>query len=245
MHRFFVPADSLRDKQVILTGPKVHQIRDVLRMKSGDKIIVLDNTGYEYTVALIKIERRQVVGELLDSKISEGEPKTRITLYQSILAREKFEWILQKCTEVGVCCFVPVLTQRSIVRRLESVTTKKITRWQSIITEAAEQSGRGKIPMLEKPLNFSDVLTGIGDFDCCLIGSTQTDIPILREIIKGKDSQIEKIALFIGPEGGFTEKEIADAGCGGAKAFGLGKRVLRTETAAIVASVLILYEIDR
>jgi 16S rRNA (uracil1498-N3)-methyltransferase len=176
---------------------------------------------------------------------SEGEPKTRTTLYQSILAREKFEWVLQKCTEVGVCSFVPVVTQRSIVRRPESVTAKKMSRWRSIIIEAAEQSGRGRIPTLESPLNFSDVLAGLDNFDCSLFGSTQFYTPDLREIIKGKDSAIEKIALFIGPEGGFTETEIADAGGRGAGAFSLGKRVLRTETAAVVASAIILYELDR
>jgi 16S rRNA (uracil1498-N3)-methyltransferase len=245
MHRFFVSADSFRDKQVILAGPQTHQIRDVLRMKPGDKIIVLDNTGYEYTVSLTKIDRQEVIGEMINKTKSEGEPNVRITLYQSILAREKFEWVLQKCTEVGVCSFVPIVTQRSIVRREESVTAKKMSRWQSIITEAAEQSGRGRIPTLENPLNFTDVISGLDNFDCSLFGSTQTDTPVLSKIIKEKDSEREKIALFIGPEGGFTEKEIADAGGRGAKAFSLGKRVLRTETAAVVASAIILYELER
>ena len=245
MHRFFVPSEGLHDKHVILVGSQAHQIRDVLRMKSGEKIIVLDNTDYEYTVSLTKIDRQEVIGEVIDKNKSEGEPNVRITLYQSLLAREKFEWVLQKCTEIGVCSFVPVVTQRSIVRRTESVTAKKISRWQNIITEAAEQSGRGKIPTLGEPLDFSDVLSELDNFDCSLFGSAQTDTPALREIIKAKDSEIKKIALFIGPEGGLTEEEIADARGRGAKVFSLGKRVLRTETAALVASALILYELDR
>jgi 16S rRNA (uracil1498-N3)-methyltransferase len=245
MHRFFIPAESFHDKQVILAGPRAHQIRDVLRKKTGDKIIVLDNTGYEYTVSLTKIERQEVIGEVVDKNESEGEAKVRITLFQSLLAREKFEWVLQKCTEAGVCGFVPVVTQRSIVRRTESVTAKKITRWKSIITEAAEQSGRGKIPILEKPLVFSDVLGGLDNFDRSLIGSARKDLPVLREIIKGEDSKKKNIALFIGPEGGFAEDEIADAGSRGVKSFSLGKRILRTETAAIVTSAIILYELER
>lgn len=245
MHRFFVSPDILHSERIILTGPQAHQIRDVLRMKIGDKIIVLNNSGYEYTVSLIKIDRQEVVGEVTSTKKSEGEPKVRITLYQSLLAREKFEWVLQKCTEVGVCSFVPVVTQRSIVRRTGSVTGKKISRWQSIITEAAEQSCRGRIPILENPLNFSDVLTRFNNFDYCLIGSAQTDMPDLRSILQEKDMQLKDIAMFIGPEGGFTEAEIADARGRGAKTFSLGKRVLRTETAAIVASALVIYELDR
>ena len=245
MHRFFVSPDSMHGEKIILAGPQAHQIRDVLRMKSGDKIIALDNTGYEYTVSLSKIERQEVIGEVIDKNKSEGEPKVQITLFQSLLAREKFEWVLQKSTEVGVCSFVPVVTQRSIVRRLESVTANKISRWKSIITEAAEQSGRGRIPRLEEPLNFSDVLSGLEDFDCTLLGSAQVGAPGLREIIKASGSEIKKIALFIGPEGGFIEKEIAEASGRGAKEFSLGKRVLRTETAAVVASALILYELDQ
>jgi 16S rRNA (uracil1498-N3)-methyltransferase len=245
MHRFFVSPEILHGEKVVIAGSQAHQIRDVLRMTSGDRIIVLDNTGYEYSVSLTKIEKREVSGEVISKNKSDAEPNVQITLFQSLLAREKFEWVLQKCTEVGVCSFVPVVTQRSIVRRSESVTAKKMSRWHSIITEAAEQSCRGRIPRLESPLNFSDVLTGLDNFDCSLFGSIQIGTPDLREIIKGRNSRMEKIALFIGPEGGFTEEEIADAGGRGAKALSLGKRVLRTETAAVVASSLILYELEQ
>ncbi len=245
MHRFFVAADSLHEKKVIFTGPEVHQIRDVLRMKAGDHIIVLDNTGYEYTVSLTKVVRQEVVGEVIHKQQSEGEPKTRITLYQSLLAREKFEWVLQKCTEVGVSCFVPVVTQRSIVRRPDTITLRKMSRWRSIVTEAAEQSARGRIPTLENPVDFSDALSGLDGFDRCLIGSAQADVPELREILRASDTAPIEVAVFIGPEGGFTEKEIAIANSKGAMVFSLGKRILRTETAAIVASALILHELDQ
>jgi len=245
MHRFFVSPDSLHGERIILAGQQAHQIRDVLRMKPGEKIIVLDNTGYEYTVSLSRIERQEVNGEVIDQNKSEGEPKVQIILFQSLLAREKFEWVLQKSTEVGVCSFVPVVTRRSIIRRSESVTAKKMSRWRSIITEAAEQSGRGRIPTLEKPLNFSEVLSELDDFDCYLFGSTQAETLALREIIKAEGFELKKIALFIGPEGGFTESEIAEARGRGAKTFSLGKRVLRTETAAVVASAIILYELEQ
>jgi len=196
-------------------------------------------------VSLNKVERQEVVGEVVDKQKSDAEPKIQITLYQSLLAREKFEWVLQKCTEVGVCSFVPVVTQRSIVRRPETVTANKMSRWQRILAEAAEQSGRGRIPTLESPLNFTDTLSGLGVFDCCLVGSLQADKTGLRHILQSGDPVQNKIALFIGPEGGFTEKEIVDACNKGAMLYSLGKRVLRTETAAVIASALILYEMDQ
>ncbi len=245
MHRFFVTTDNLHEKHVILTGPQAHQICDVLRMKPGEKIIVLDNTGYECTVVLGKVVRQEVAGQVISRRKCEAEPKARITLYQSLLAREKFELVLQKCTEIGVVCFVPVVTQRCIIRRADTVTPKKMSRWRSIITEAAEQSGRGRIPRLEDAVNFTDAVSGLDGFDCRLIGSLEANESGLREIIRTGNAEPSEIALFIGPEGGFTEDEIALSRSKGTASFSLGKRILRTETAAVVASALILYELDR
>ncbi|MBN2181947.1 MAG: 16S rRNA (uracil(1498)-N(3))-methyltransferase [Sedimentisphaerales bacterium] len=243
MHRFFVLAAALRGKQFILEGSQARQISEVLRMKPGDNIIVLDNTGLEYTLRLVDVERQKVTGEIINKAKSGAEPETKITLFQSLLTRDKFEWVLQKCTEVGVCSFVPVVTQRSIVRRTVDITPEKLSRRQNIITEAAEQSGRGVIPTLENPVNFSDVFSALDDFDCVLLASTDSDAPRLREVIK-PDKAPKKVALLIGPEGGFSDEEIAEA-CGrGAVAFSLGKRILRTETAAVVASALILHELN-
>lgn len=245
MHRFFIPAGQLQEKQVVLTGPQAHQIKDVLRMKAGDSIIVLDNTGYEYIVSLTQVKRGQVFGEVVNQRKSEAEPSTQITLFQSLLAREKFEWVLQKCTEIGVIHFVPIITQRSLIRQPHVITVKKMSRWQSILTEAAEQSGRGRIPTLENPLFFADALAKLDGFDCCLVGATIGNEADLRNIFSSSDTEPLRIALLIGSEGGFTDEEIAEACSRGAKAFSLGKRILRTETASIVASALILHELDR
>ncbi len=245
MHRFFVTLDCLRGEHVILTGPQANQICDVLRMRSGDKIIVLDDTGYEYTVLLSKVVRQEVSGQVIHKQKSEAEPKTRITLYQSLLAREKFEFVLQKCTEIGVVSFVPIVTQRSIIRRPDVVKPRKMSRWRRIIIEAAEQSCRGRIPRLESHVDFSDAISELDRFDYFLIGEVVSKKSNLREVLKTGGTEPREIAVFIGPEGGFTEKEIADICAKGAVTFSLGKRILRTETAAIVASALILYELDR
>lgn len=245
MHRFFVDKKDISDKQVIITDSRVHQIRDVLRMKTGDDIIVLDNTGLEYQVSLTEISTKNIVGEIVQKKRSEAEPKTQITLFQSLLAREKFELVLQKCTEVGVESFVPIVTERSIVRSPEKITDKKLIRFGSIITEAAEQSARGKIPTLANPIKLSQAVTELNDFDICLVGSTEKECAALKQVLRKADAALVKIALFIGPEGGFSEKEYEIFNSRGILSFSLGKRILRTETAAVIATAVILHELEQ
>jgi len=243
MHRFFVTDQSLRGKQVTLTGKLAHQIRNVLRMGPGDHIIMLDNTGSEYTVALTEIGQQQVLGKVMYKRPVQTEPRTQITLYQGLSSREKFEWVLQKCTEVGVTSFVPVITERSIIRRPDTITARKLSRWRCIITEAAEQSGRGRIPQLEAPVSFADAVSGLGEFDRCLIGTVGIDGISIREILQFDSTEPVDVALLIGPEGGFTDEEVQQACASGAIPISLGPRILRTETAAVIASAIILYEL--
>ena len=243
IHRFFVPSENLVDNKVVLVGRQAHQIRNVLRMEAGDRIIVLDNTDCEYTVVLTQVGRQEVVGNVISKQRAQAEPRTQITLYQSLLAREKFEWVLQKCTEVGVTGFVPMVTERSIIRRPDAVTPRKLSRWRCIIAEAAEPSGRGRIPELEGPVNFADAVSGLGDFDRCLIGTLGTEGISIREVLQFGSTEPVAVALLIGPEGGFTDKEIRLAQASSAKPVSLGSRILRTETAAVVASAVILYEL--
>ena len=244
MHRFFVRNESLQAEQVVLPGQQAHQIRNVLRAKPGDRIIVLDNTGYEYIVTLTDVTAQQVVGRVMDKQWSQAEPRTQITLYQSLLAREKFEWVLQKCTEVGVIRFVPMVTERSIVRRADTVTPRRLSRWQRILTEAAEQSGRGIIPQIEAAAPFAHVVSGLAGFDRRLIGSPQESGLSLRELLRASGAKPATVALLIGPEGGFANEELEAARAAGAISFSLGPRILRTETAAVVASALILHELE-
>ena len=244
MHRFFISGENLRGGQVVLTGKQAHQIHNVLRMVPGDQITVLDNTGYEYAAVITDVGRQRVAGRITDNQPAQGEPRTQITLYQALLAREKFEWVLQKCTEVGVTRFVPVVTERSIVRRADTITPHRLARWKGSVTEAAEQSGRGRIPQLECPVKFADALAGLSAFDRCLIACPQTGSRTLRELLQTGGSTPAAIALLIGPEGGFSDEELAAACEKGAAAVNLGRRILRTETAAAVACALILYEME-
>lgn len=245
MNRFFVSESDIQGERVVLGGEQAHQILHVLRMKAGERITVLDNTGLECEVLLTDVGRHEVEGRIESRRAGVGEPGVELTLYQSLLGREKFELVLQKCTEVGVSRFVPVITQRSLVRDADSVTPKKLTRWRRIITEAAEQSHRSKIPELAEPLRFEEVVSELNGFDRCLIASPYERQITLQKSIRSETKELKSIALLIGPEGGFTEQEIDAAVEAGAIAVSLGPRILRTETAAIVTAAIVLYELNQ
>jgi len=240
-NHFFVPASSVDGEQVRLSAEQAHQVSQVLRLKPGDAIVVLDDNGAQYGVTLTSVGPREAVGRVTDKHPASGEPATQLTLFQSLLAREKFEWVLQKGTEVGVARFVPVLTERSIMRD-RRIEENKLNRWRRIMTEAAEQSHRGRIPKLEQAVTFDAAIRQSADFDRCLIAVLSHKAVLLRDALRGIKKGVS-VALMIGPEGGFTPEEVAAAGERGAVPMSLGPRVLRTETAAVVAAALILYEL--
>lgn len=238
MHRFFVPPDNIIGRQLILTGEQAHQVAQVLRMRPGDEVVALDNAGWEYGVRLTAVSRQQVTGDILQKRTAVGEPSVHMTLYMALLKREKFEWVLQKGTEVGVNCFVPVVTRRTLVQNAD-IKAGKLARWHKIIAEAAEQSGRGRVPALHAPVKLADAFRQL-QADVAIIPWEAETAVNLRAVVAGKAAQT--IALFIGPEGGFAPEEIEMARQHGAFAVTLGKRILRAETAAIAAAVLLEYE---
>jgi 16S rRNA (uracil1498-N3)-methyltransferase len=240
-NRFFVPASSFEGELVRLSREQAHQVRQVLRLGPGDTVVVLDDRGAEYEVMLTAVGSKEAVGRVVSTRPAAGEPKAQLTLFQSLLIREKFEWVLQKATEVGVTQIVPVLTARGLVRT-KQIEENKLDRCRRIVTEAAEQAHRGRIPRIEPVIPFGDVFSRFVGFDRFLIAAPSETVS-LREALQGMGRPDPSIALLIGPEGGFTDEEVATARDKGAMAVGLGPRILRTETAAVVASALILYEL--
>jgi len=240
MHRFFVDKSSFMDDEVLLSKKQVHQIRHVLRMNEGEHIIVLDNTGFEYEVELSTVGKDKTAGTIVEKRRSPGEPLSRLTLYQSLMSRDKFEFVLQKCTEVGVSRFVPVVTERSVVRDT-AVKESKLRRWRTIIMEAAEQSGRGLIPELRVPIEYRQAIIETEEYDMSLIGCTKRGKELHGSLALVRADG--HVSLFIGPEGGFTDEEVESCLEEGAMPVTLGRRILRTETAGVVASALVLYEL--
>ncbi|HFE67060.1 MAG TPA: 16S rRNA (uracil(1498)-N(3))-methyltransferase [Chloroflexi bacterium] len=240
MHRFFVLPEQIGEEQVVLRGEQARQICRVLRMGVGDEIVALDSLGWEYGVRLTAVSPQQVTGDILEKREVFGEPACHITLYQSLMKRDKFEWVLQKGTEVGVSRFAPLVTQRSLARNVD-IKPKKLARWQKIITEAAEQARRGRIPELLPPMRWPEALAGL-EADAALIPWEEARGPGLRQALAG--IRPSSVALFIGPEGGFAREEVDTAVARNVQPVTLGPRILRAETAAIVAAALILHEVE-
>ncbi len=239
MHRFFVSSQVIHQDHVVLHGPTVHQIRDVLRMHAGDEITLLDNTGWAYRTELVGVERDVVRGRVLERCQPDTEPRTRITLYQGLLKAQKFDWVLQKGTELGIAAFVPVLSSRSIVGDVQDVRDTKLGRWQRIIVEAAEQAGRAVLPTLSGVMSFKQVCQVAAAQGLALIPWEGEQSYRLRQALQGATSN--SIGLVIGPEGGFSEQEVAAAREAGVTPITLGPRILRAETAGLAAATAVLY----
>lgn len=246
MHRFFVTPSAIHAETVTLNAETAHQLREVLRLGPGAEIIVLDGSGREYRVSITALSRAGAEGHILSQASAHGEPGAQITLYQALLKGEKFEWLLQKGTEIGFSRFTPLLTQRCVLHD-RAALAKKENRWRRIIQEAAEQARRARLPELAAPLALAEA---------CQEAAAQAGLALflwesapghgLKQALQAWQSAAAaggRISLFVGPEGGFSESEAALAAASGAHLIGLGPRILRAETAGLAAAAAILYEL--
>ncbi|MBI9049410.1 MAG: 16S rRNA (uracil(1498)-N(3))-methyltransferase [Anaerolineaceae bacterium] len=242
MHHFFVAPENINASQVHFPMDLSHQIKRVLRLRDGDLVNVLDDQGNIFETQ-IKILESEVHGEILSRQRSKAEPAVSLSLYIGLTQREKFEWILQKGTEIGVSRFVPFISERSLVQKTAAVE-KKSQRWQKIIQEAAEQSKRGKIPVLDEAHSFNQAVeNAVDECQICLIPWEETHQNSLKTALDGTAGGCSSIAVMIGPEGGFSSDEVHFATIKGFQAITLGKRILRMETAAVAAAAMILYHL--
>ncbi len=243
MHRFFVPASWLEKEKVTITGRLVHRLRNVLRLKAGDHIILLDNSGWEHQTEITSVSSQRIEGQVVHKGLATGEPRTKITLYQALLKLTKFEWVLQKGTELGLVGLVPMISERCIIGSLEDISKTKMERWWRILMEAAEQSRRGRLPNLRAAMMFSVACEEAARGGLTLIPWEEEREQSLSSILRAAEQPPFSINLFIGPEGGFTSQELAQAQRYGAVPITLGPRILRAETAGLVAATAILYEL--
>jgi 16S rRNA (uracil1498-N3)-methyltransferase len=238
MQRFFVPPETLAAREVQISGEAARQISRVLRMQPGDRVCLLDGLGWEYAVRLTGFGKDEVAGEVVEKTLGEGEPACKITLYLSLLNKaDKFEWALQKCTEIGVAAFVPVRSARSVA---DTPSPTKIERWARIIQEAAEQSGRSILPALGETLTMTHALKQIG---CAAIMPALGADCSLGGAMRGVKREGGNLAIIVGPEGGFTDDETKAAQEAGVTRVTLGPRTLRAETAAVAALTMALHEL--
>ena len=245
MHRFFVPADILGGPTVALPSDQARQIARVLRLRTGDSVLLLDDQGWQYPVELAKVAATGVQGRVLGREPAPPEPRPGITLYQGTLKADKFEWVLQKGTEVGISAFAPVVCARSVAREAHD-TSAKAARWRRILQEAAEQSGRGRVPRLLSSVQFDKAWESVEGLSL-LPWERERQTGLRRTLAErlpySKDGDYPPVNLFIGPEGGFTPEEVEMARRHGAVTVTLGDRILRAETAGVVAAAAVLYHV--
>jgi 16S rRNA (uracil1498-N3)-methyltransferase len=249
VHRFFVPSEWIRGNAVTISGPQAHQIARVLRMKPGDLVVVLDNSGWEIETWLVTVDNDAVRGKVLRRRLAQSEPRTKITLYQAVLKSNHFEFALQKGTELGIVEFVPLIADRCVVSDLEAVE-KKRRRWEWIVQEAAEQCRRGRKPALRSALLFPRACEAARHSGGLSMIPWEEEVEqSLRDLLRSPRSDHEQgwppfaVNLFIGPEGGFTLEEIDLARRYGLLPVAMGPRILRAETAGLAAAAAILYEL--
>lgn len=235
LHRFFVPSEAIVGSAVRFSPEQAHQIGRVLRLAAGDRVIALDDTGHEYEVALEQVGRGVVVGAISAQRPATGEPGTAVFLYLSLLRGERFDWAVQKATELGVRGVVPILPQRTVAHPKDLVA--RMERWRRIAQEAAEQCCRGRIPEIGIPRPLADAL----DFAGAAFMPWEAERSVALGEAVGGLATGEPVALYIGPEGGFEAAEVERAREAGVMPVSLGPRILRAETAVVVA-LTILWE---
>lgn len=244
MYRFYIEPSQIQGGSIEITGEDVNHIKNVLRMKNGEKFILCDGAGTDYLCELTGSKERNLVAAILEEKQSDTELPVRLVLFQGLPKKDKMELIIQKAVELGVSEIVPVVTRRTIVKTEGGREEKKLARWQAIAESAAKQSGRGVIPKVCPVRTWKEALASMEnlDYNVILYENAEGMRPT-AECLKAA-AEKKSIGIFVGPEGGFTEDEAAQTVEHGAACLSLGKRILRTETAGLAMLSMLMLSIE-
>lgn len=242
MPKFFVNSQQIQKNVIFIEKDDANHMISVLRMKKNDKVLVCDGQNTDYECIIKNIGKDVVELEIEKIMESKTEPHIKVTLYQGLPKADKMELIIQKCVELGVSKIVPMATDRAIVKIEDGKKSeKKIERWNKISESAAKQSQRSKIPEVTEVVQFSKALEqALNENDSVIIPYENEEGFSLKQFLTNFEGN--SIAVFIGPEGGFADKEIKLVKQKGINTVTLGNRILRTETAGLVTIANIMYE---
>jgi 16S rRNA (uracil1498-N3)-methyltransferase len=245
MYQFFVTPSQIQGKKITITGSDVNHIRNVLRMKIGDEIAVSNGAdGREYRCGIVAFAEDEVLCELRFIKEDGVELASEIYLFQGLPKADKMELIVQKTVELGVHEVIPVAAKRCVVKLDAKKAAAKVSRWQGIAEAAAKQSKRALIPQVHDVMTMREAIAYAGDMDVKLIPYELADgMERTRQLIESVQPG-QKVAVFIGPEGGFEESEIQEAQAAGILPVTLGRRILRTETAGLAVLSWLMYRLE-
>jgi 16S rRNA (uracil1498-N3)-methyltransferase len=241
MPKFF--SEKIFEDKIIIDSEDVRHIKNVLRLKENEYITVCDGKGYDYEAVISKIKDREIECRIVSEKPAETEPNIKVTLYQGLPKASKMDYIIQKNTELGVSEIAPCALARCVVKlENKKAEQKKTERWQKISAEAAKQSGRGIIPRVAYPMQLDEVIEEMKKKDLSFVlYECENDKSLKRILTEKRD--INSVGFLIGPEGGFDPAEIERLHDAGIPSVGLGRRILRTETAGEAVLSMVMYEI--
>ena len=244
MYHFFVNQDQIGPEAVTVTGPDVNHIKNVLRMKPGEEVLISNGVDRDYLCKLETIAADSVTAAIVSVTEGGTELPVKFYLFQGLPKSDKMELIIQKAVELGVYQVIPVETRRTVVKLDAKKEDAKVRRWNAVSESAAKQSKRMYVPEVKPVMRFCQAIEQAKKLDVVLLpyelakGMKET-----KELI----AQIEpgqSIGIFIGPEGGFDEEEVRMAVEMGAKAITLGKRILRTETAGLTVLSVLMFALE-
>ena len=238
MPKFFTT--DIDAQHAVISGEDVKHITKVLRLDTGDEVTLCDCAGYDYKGNIAHIERDQIIVNITHRAPCLTEPDISLTIYMALPKGDKMNLIVQKCVELGADKIVPVLTKRCVSRPDGKSAASKVDRWQKVAWEAAKQCGRGKLPTVSDVISFDAAVQEMAALDCGMLLYEKGGIP-LQDCL---DNAPKTIGIMVGSEGGFEEEEAAKAAAAGLHTVGLGKRILRCETAPIAAASVIMYLTD-
>lgn len=227
-----------------IMGSDVNHIKNVLRMKTGDKVYLSNGSDLEYECSLSEWTQDSILAKIEDVHGMETELPAKITLYQGLPKGDKMEMIIQKAIELGVTEIVPTAMKRCVVKLDAKKAAKKVSRWNTIALSAAKQAKRGIIPEVREVRSFKEILEEVKDIELMLVPYEEAKgMQESKELINKANGK-KSIGIIIGPEGGFEKEEIEQLKAVGGKTMSLGKRILRTETAGMTVLSILMFTIE-
>lgn len=244
MNRFFGKSENIHDDYIIIDGGDVNHIKNVLRMKAGDELIVTGAGSSEYHCSIREYGDEEVILDIIEAKDTDTELAAKVYLFQGLPKGDKMEMIIQKCVELGVHEIIPVETKRAVVKLDAKKAASKVARWQAISESAAKQSHRSIVPKIADVMSFTEALKYASDMNLKLIPYELSEGMEATKVAIDSIAAGNQVAVFIGPEGGFEVSEIEAAKQSGVTPISLGKRILRTETAGMMVMSVIMYNLE-
>lgn len=245
MQHFFVEPSQVKDGRIIIEGSDVNHMKNVLRMRIHEEVMVSDGNNLKYLCMVESYKEGKAILNIKETGEADTELASRIYLFQGLPKQDKMELIVQKAVELGAYQVIPVETRRSVVKLDEKKARRKKERWQEIAKGAAKQAGRAYIPEVKEVMSWQEALAYSEGLDVVLIPYELAEgIHETKDVLKAIEPG-QSVGVCIGPEGGFEKEEVEAALRKGAKAITLGKRILRTETAGLTALSILMFHLER